>query len=1117
MSESVGQIALDLILNQGNFQRQLNGITGLAKKAGAMLAGAFAVKGLVDFGKQCVQLGSDLSEVQNVVDVTFSRMSKQVDDFAKNAATSFGLSETMAKKFTGTFGAMAKAFGFNEKAAYEMSTALTGLSGDVASFYNITQEEAYTKLKSVFTGETESLKDLGIVMTQSALDAYAMANGFGKTTQSMSEMEKVALRYQFVQKQLTLASGDFIRTSDGWANQVRILKLQFDSLKATIGQGLIHVLTPVVKTINLMISKLMVLANAFKSFTDMLSGKKSAGGGASTQAGAAAEAEEAADALNGVAGAAKKAKKATASTGIDELNIINPDSSSGGGAAGGGGIMDDIEVTPPDTAVLDAVDSKFQGLIDRVKELAALFQEGFRIGFGDGQKNIDSIRASIESIKKSLADIFTDDSVVNSINNYVDAVALNLGKMAGSIAYVGTTIGANVLGGLALYLEQNTGFIKERLVNIFDARTEIWNQWGDLCATLADIFSVFASGDGQQITANMIGIFANAALGIKEIFSRDAANWSKSIIQPIVKLKGQIKKSLEDTLVPVKTITSSMKEFVTGTFEKISEVYDTYVDPAFEKIESGFSTVFQSALNAYNEYLLPVFNWISTRFTELVTHLGPFRDSFFELWGKCTDALAAFWDFLSPLVGWFIEVFIASIASKLQWMWTVFESVFHFITDLLKTFMDFTSGVIDFIVGVFTGDWDKAWTGVKEIFNSAWELIKTIVGSAINAVLVIMQSVLISIFNIVSLILNGIKTVFSTIWTAIKNMVETVISAVQAFIQNIMQAVYDWLSSKLTEIKNKWDEIWTAVKRFCEDVWNNIKAFVSSAIESVKKTITQALIVIKNKWDEIWTAVKKFCEDVWNSIKTTISDLIKSIKDKISSVLDDIKDKWDKIWSSIKKFVQEIWESISSKIKETIETIQSGMQEKLELIKEKWDEIWGDMKKSIEDIFNGIWNFLKGIINNIISGIEKMANGVVKGLNKMIAAINNLSFDVPDWVPEIGGGKLGFDIPAIPEISIPKLAQGGFVKANTPQLAMIGDNRHQGEVVAPENKLQEMVDRAVSMVSGTGIQEQYLSIMVDLLKRIIQLIEAMDLTVSIDIREIKKKLLDLDKRSGFAF
>ena len=247
MATTIGEIGLDLVVNHNQFKSQMAGINGLAKKAGATLAAAFGVKKLIDFSKSCIELGSNLAEVQNVVDVTFPSMAEQVDKFAKSAAGSFGLSETMAKKYTGTFGAMAKAFGFSEKQALDMGATLTGLAGDVASFYNLSQDEAYTKIKSVFTGETESLKDLGVVMTQTALDSYALANGFGKTTDQMSEAEKVALRYSFVQKQLSAATGDFSRTSQSWANQVRILSLQFQSLKASIGQGLINVFLPVLR------------------------------------------------------------------------------------------------------------------------------------------------------------------------------------------------------------------------------------------------------------------------------------------------------------------------------------------------------------------------------------------------------------------------------------------------------------------------------------------------------------------------------------------------------------------------------------------------------------------------------------------------------------------------------------------------------------------------------------------------------------------------------------------------------------------------------------------------------------------------------------------------------
>lgn len=378
---STGQIALDLTVNQGMFHRQMASIQNLAKKAGAALAGAFAIKKLVDFGKSCVILGSDLAEVQNVVDVTFPKMNKQIDKFAKFAAGSFGLSETMAKKFTGTFGSMAEAFGFSEKESYKMSTALTGLAGDVASFYNISQEEAYTKLKSVFSGETETLKDLGVVMTQSALDAYALGNGYGKVTAKMSEAEKVSLRLAFVQDKLKNAAGDFARTSNSWANQTRILSLQFDSLKASIGQGLINVFTPIVKWMNILISKITVVADKFKKFTELLTGNKSGNDGASTTAdsmdSAASSSEKVAGNTKKAAKEAKKLQKAVYA--FDSLNKQNPEDTSkdstGSGAGGSSSAKADTdtskvkkELTVLDK-ILDRLKKKLKPTTDALKKL----------------------------------------------------------------------------------------------------------------------------------------------------------------------------------------------------------------------------------------------------------------------------------------------------------------------------------------------------------------------------------------------------------------------------------------------------------------------------------------------------------------------------------------------------------------------------------------------------------------------------------------------------------------------------------------------------------------------------------------------------------------------------
>lgn len=349
MAFSVGNISLDLLFNTKDFQKALGKTDSLAKKTGRQLEGSFngagsslgsltsAVKGfgiaavaafavdkVVAFSKECINLGSDLTEVQNVVDVTFGSMSKQVNEFAKGAINNYGLSETMAKKYMGTFGAMSKAFNFSTAQAYDMSAALTGLSGDVASFYNISQDEAYTKLKSVFTGETETLKDLGVVMTQNALDAYALANGYGKTTSKMTEQEKVALRLAFVQEKLALASGDYSRTSGQWANQVRTLTLQWQQFKATVGQGLINLFTPVIKVLNWVLAKLQVVAEAFKKFSEFVTGKTG---------------EDTSDGLGGIMGdlsdledgtgdlgdkveeTAKKVKKSI--MGFDELHLLD--------------------------------------------------------------------------------------------------------------------------------------------------------------------------------------------------------------------------------------------------------------------------------------------------------------------------------------------------------------------------------------------------------------------------------------------------------------------------------------------------------------------------------------------------------------------------------------------------------------------------------------------------------------------------------------------------------------------------------------------------------------------------------------------------------------------------
>lgn len=1056
-AESAGQIGLDLVINQGEFKKQLAGIQGMAKKAGLALAAAFSVKKLIDFSAQCIELGSDLQEVQNVVDVTFPRMSKQVDNFAKNAAASFGLSETMAKKFTGTSGAMAKAFGFSEQAAYEMATTLTGLAGDVASFYNISQDEAYTKLKSVFTGETETLKDLGVVMTQSALDAYALANGYNKTTAKMSEMEKVALRYKFVQDQLSAASGDFIRTSDGWANQVRVLQLQFDSLKATIGQGLINVLTPVIKVINTIIGKLMSLANAFKAFTEMITGKGSSGGGTSAAAAGMEAVAQSADKANAAAGgagsAAKKAAKdmKSVTTGIDELNIINPDTGTDGGGSGGGAAggydVDQFDMGTAGTSALDAMDSKYQALIDRAKELKDLFTAGFWDGFGDTSV-FDSILASVDRIKQSLGAIFTAPEVLAAANSFADQFSYSLGQIAGSVAGIGTTIADNLLGGISLYLQQNTERIREYLVSMFDIGSRVAQITGDFSKAVNTIFSVFRSDSAKQITADVIGIFSDAFMGVSELLGKFGRDILNVLTKPIIDNKDAIKNAIQGLLDTIQPIVSQMKELLGKMFDGLNEAYDTYAKPVFDALAQALSDVVAWCLE-------------NTGTIEAITAVVI---AFFAAWNvvKLGEFVINAGGVISAIQGMIAPITLATSA--------LLTNAKAFATNTAAKIADKAETVA--IVAMYAKDFVVATAAsVAALAKQAAQFAITTAAKAADAIAQAAMTAATVAWNAVCAVATTLTTALGAAIGFITSPIGLAIAAITAL---IAAGVY---------LYQHWDEI----KAKALEVWEQIKQIISNAWTAIQQKTTQ-----------IWNGIKSLLNTIWNWLKSLATTLFTAIKNAIST-----------IWESIKSTTSEIWEGIKSTLSTLWDTIKTAVDEKFTAMRDAITGVWDTVRSKTKEIWDGIWADIKGIINMIISGVESMANRVIDAINAMIDAVN----EVADKVPGIGADL----IPNIPNINLPRLAQGGFVRANTPQLAMIGDNRHYGEIVAPEDKMQEMVDRAVAMASrnSSGMSDQYLAIMVGLLQKIIELIEQMDLTVYVDIREIKKQLADLEKRSGY--
>lgn len=1004
-NNSVGAIGVDIVINGKNYKGQIkklgdsganileSSFSSSFKKIGKMAIAAFSVKAITDFMGSCLNLGSALTEVENITNVAFPNMSKQVDDFAKSAADSFGLSETMAKRFTGMYGTMAKQFGFANKEAFDMATTLAGLAGDVASFYDMTQDEAYTKLKAVFSGETEVLKDIGVVMTQAALDQYALANSYGKTTAKMSEQEKVALRYAFIQDQLSAATGDFIRTQDSWANQTRILSLRFQSLKASLGKGFIAVFTPIIKGINWVLANLQSLADSFANMMEFLTGSSgsSGGGGNSAVKEVASDLGNATDSAGGLSDglknagssgekAAKKIQKAFAK--VDTINKLSfgsdsdsgdSGSSDGSGAGGSSGSVADAVDFPEATKQASVFDGMLNGIIEEFKRLAGIFTKGFEIGFGDSFKNIERIKDYIYSIGDSLKYIFINPQIANAAKVWVDQTIMMLGQLTGSVASIATTIATLFVGSISTYLESNKDFIKGTILQWFNISTRAEYIIGQFSTVIADIASVFSSQTAINIGANLIESIVNGVMGTLTIAGKLGLDILNAITAPIIENKDRIKITLEGMLKPIETVTRTIADGINETFKTIGITYDKYVGPAFDKIKNGLSKVVSAVLDAYNTYIAPVVDGIAESFSAMwQEHIQPAINGIITFFGKLAELIGVVFEtVLAPFIEWLVSTLAPIVADVIQGIWDIVKTFVSFVADCIKSITDILGGICDFLTGVFTGNWDKAWEGIKGILSGVWDFMA--------------------------------------------NIVNTVLGIIGDLIDDALEG-------------------------------------------------------IQSLWDEIWGGISDFFSDIWDGICTAVDESVESVRTAISDVLEGIKDIWEKMWNGLKDFV-----------------------------KNTWDKILG--------FFTGGGKIFDGVVGGIADVFKSIVNTIIKGINKVIAfpfkTINSLLNDIRNFdLPLIGKPFKGlWDKNPLPIPQIPKLAQGGYVKPNQPQLAMIGDNRHQGEIVAPEDKMIDMINTALRMQKDSRNTEG-MDTLIALIKELIELVKNMVLKVDIDIKKL---------------
>jgi len=441
--------------------------------------------------------------------------------------------------------------------------------------------------------------------------------------------------------------------------------------------------------------------------------------------------------LEGTAEAAEEVNGSLAQ--FDRLNVIGQDKdSSGGGTGGSDGSL--FEEVPIDSGILDFLD-KMKGflnpIIDYVKQLKDIFMQGFWDGLGDWEYRWESIKDSFASIKESLIDIWTDPAVLSAADGWAKSLVYMLGSLTGSVVSIGLTIATNLIGGISRYLEQNKDRIKEHLISMFNIREEVNQMFAEFFQSVAYVFEAFASENGQQLTANIIGIFDEAFMGITELASKTFREVANIIIQPFVDNKEAFCTALEGFLGVLSEVTGTIKQGVDDTFLHLNQMYDEHIKPFFDSLAQGLSDLTAQFMEFWNENVQPMLEEWGQKFDVLwKEHLQPSINDIIDAIGRVFDSLSELWeDSLKPLAEWIINNVLPVLLPIADEIFNTFLELIDWTISGISDLAGIIAELVNLVVKLLKGDWSGAWNSALNIVQTIWNRISETISGAVNKII----------------------------------------------------------------------------------------------------------------------------------------------------------------------------------------------------------------------------------------------------------------------------------------------------------------------------------------------------------------------------------------------
>ena len=667
----------------------------------------------------------------------------------------------------------------------------------------------------------------------------------------MSLLMSVAFRaFSAVMSGIKVGFDNLSQYSSDTNNSLSMLWGSLVRLQNSLATAFAPILSVVAPILSKFIDMISTAASYVSMFFAFLSGKKTYTKAIAVQKDyaksldkAASSAKKDADSTKDVADATEDATDATEDylSPLDDLNRYteqqdknnsgskNP-SSSTPNTGGGSGTSPMFE----EVAISNGFSSLMDDILDKLKQIRDIFMSGFWDGLGDYKPMLKELQNDLTSIGNHLKDIFTDENVQAAAQRFAKSFVYNLGRVVGSFASVGLTIAVNIVGGIESYLSENTKRIKKWLIEMFDIGTDVNTIIGDLSTSVAYIFKqTFGTQTAQDLTGDILGIFMTAFGEAILLAAKAGKDILEALTKPIIDNKDDWVKAINDTLKPIEEVAQSIETFLQNVADRLTKLYDEHVSPFINDIGDGLTKIVDTFLTTYDEYIAPVLDNWAKKFDDVLNgQVGDAINQVLNVLGQLIDLLGVLWNVvLVPLIDWIIQNIVPILTPIVEWIGNTALDLFGTIAQVVSGIMQILSGLITFLLGVFTGDWGKAFDGLKQMATGLRD--------ALNGIFNFIRD---SIFKPIS---KFVKGVFKTDWT-------------QAF-----GIIGDYMNGWAQNIKNIFDSV--------KQIFNGIVNFVNG--------------VLSGNWRRAWNGIKNIFAGIWNAMASVIKSPVNLIISFMNAML----------------------------------------------------------------------------------------------------------------------------------------------------------------------------------------------------------------------------------------